>query len=309
MGDPVSIGLEALLVAIFLILPGFAATMVQRTVQHATRGVADDLQVSAVTWAAVSLIRGLAINFIVATVFLLWVIDVELSRQVGELKQIAGGIELRTVVLYFVALYALAAVWGGVSGIANRFEILNRLFLRGWIGISPFPNTWTGALGEFFRGIDPGLVPWAIIKSKDQPALVGWAYSGSTRVDKDKPFEVVLRNAFYLDRGRPVPLEAPDGLVHRFTYLHITPEMQVHVFSGPGNWRPTFAPVEPQAETPPPAGFRFLGGSFYCEGASERAAHPGIFIPIDETGRARCSYCNQLFGFGPIDEMLPRGAV
>jgi hypothetical protein len=307
-----SIGLEALIVSVFLILPGFTATLVQRSVQFALRGVSDEMQVSATTWAAISLIRGLAINFIAAAIFVLFIIDIDLAKQVKDLRQFAIDTDIRTLAWYIATLYGLAALWGGLTGVANKFELLRGSYLRGWTDISPFPDVWNGAISEFFPGnesADRGgarPVPWAVIKMTEGPLLVGRLHGGNVQIDKDKPFEVVLRHAFHLDDGRARPLAGLDGLDYRATYLRITPEMQVHILSGPDSWRPTYPPPDPPAEPPPKTGFRFLGGSFYCEGVGERGAHPGVFIPIDGSGSARCTYCNQAFAFGPQPERSRR---
>ena len=142
------IGFEATLISIFLVLPGFFATSVQRTTQNIRGWYTEP---APMTWAAISLLRSVVLNVFCLIILLIFISPVNLDKEISSVKNQVSALKIKLIIEYVVILYISGLFWGIVSGFANSFEIHKRIFIKGWTNVSPNPNVWNAVVDSIFR--------------------------------------------------------------------------------------------------------------------------------------------------------------
>lgn len=138
-----NLGVEGLIVAITLILPGFVASRVQAA-------VTDRPPTQANQWIAVSLLRGFILNG-VGLVIVVWLTDIfAMGGNFATVKTNLNQITVEKGLTYLGGIYVTAILYGLVIGFVLQ-RGRETLFTRGWTPISPYPDVWTDILSEKFE--------------------------------------------------------------------------------------------------------------------------------------------------------------
>lgn len=231
--------LEALIVGLFAVLPGFLSAAVRATIGARARSSTGE-------WVAGSVVASLVLNAMAVTVFMAGVVvDFDLSQPVGQLGEPLGKLETRLVLFYLGALYLLALIWGATSGLAIDYAprvLAHRLRLT---PVSPAPNVFNDTLekltgtaeNEKLLGEPAHRVPWLQVRRKDV-VLLGRLRRGSVDFGVDAPVEIFLAPAFRMGDAGPVAWEDPPGADRHGVYLRLLPSDLVEVLTARVDWTP-----------------------------------------------------------------------
>ncbi|MEM7223956.1 MAG: DUF6338 family protein [Pseudomonadota bacterium] len=224
-----SFSIEELLIALFLILPGFVTTLLQRVFHP-------KLFDSGLEWTAVSLLRSLLLNGVVV---LLAILSKEFSAALTleRLKEAVKTTTLGELALYFLGLYLLAALWGVALG---RFPALTpqhwaRRFK--WTTVTRYTSIWNQVIHTRLDR-DASLKPWLRLKLKDGREVLGRLRDSSLIVDRDKPIEIFMSPVYHITDKGPVEIESTDALQFKGTYFRLEPDTPLDFYVADRGWRP-----------------------------------------------------------------------
>jgi hypothetical protein len=246
------VSLEALIVGLFAVLPGFVSAAVRAVIAPADRSSTGE-------WVAGSVVASLSLNALVLIGFLP-AAGFNLGQPVAGVAKTLGQVPVRLVVEYLVALYVLALGWGVVSGFLAEYApraLAHRLRLT---PVSPTPNVFNDTIEKLVstaenrkRRDDPARpVPWLRVQ-REKTAVVGRLRRGSVDFEVDKPVEVFLSPAYRSGPEGPLPWPPLAGAEQHGIYLRLLPNDIAEVFTARADWTPQLAqigppPMEPEAE-------------------------------------------------------------
>ncbi len=239
------IGVDALLVSIFLILPGFFASTIERI--FIPRGTLSELN-----WAAVSVLRSLVLNAAVLLPFVLFTGFAEPETGIKDLGDTLVGKPVWQVAVYLALVYGLAGAWGLLSGIARGLSLQRLAFLRGWTRIAPDSDVWNLALGARFRtkenrklrGKPQQEVPWMRVRLPDRRTVLGRMKYSSVRISEENPIEAYLDPVYEVTDEGYRSIKIGDDTSYAGLYLLLTPQMYAEFFSARADWLPPEPPTD-----------------------------------------------------------------
>ena len=224
------INIHQLLVSLFLLVPGFISTEIQKA--FVPKRYETDFQ-----WVIASLLISLLMNAILVLVFIIFG-DFQTNINLSEVSTTISGVKLQTSVGYIVILYIGAVGWGYLSG-SNPVVTLKG-FLH-WIGKTPYasnPSVWN-RIFEVQRPSDKP-VTWLKYKYEGNYYLAHLRHTNSY-IDPDKSFEVYVDSVHVYENGNWVPLVATHGdneNANHGMYFRITTEFFVELYFKDKQWSP-----------------------------------------------------------------------
>ena len=230
------ITVEGILVATLMILPGFAASSVQRAF-IGQKG-------SEAQWIAVSALRSLVLNALTAIALTLAVKIIYWDLPVNDLSSQLSLLTVRQVGLYLLVLYALAISHGLAFGLLWKYGP-TVAFRIGWTPVSPYEDVFTDALDSVFgskenrklSGDSKQKIPWLWVNLEAKIEVLGALKRSSVDIEQDKPFEIFLQPVYTRGQGGCwEKLETPYGTEAVGAHIRIEPKTPVFVFSAPRNW-------------------------------------------------------------------------
>lgn len=223
--------LEGLVLAIVAILPGFVRTAARQVIAPETeRDTAD--------WVAGSIVGSLVLNAVMLPVFVVYFHSLDLTKDIGSIKQAVLAVSGWRVLGYLGALYGLAVVSGLLAGAFAAYsprELAYRLRLT---PISPASNVFNDVLDDLMRRASrPRPAPWIRVRRKDT-LILGRLNNSSVDFDVDKPIEIFLDRVTLQRRGTLL-LREPN-IEERFQglYLRLLPDDLVEILLAPPEWDP-----------------------------------------------------------------------
>ncbi len=298
-----NIGFESALVAIFLVLPGFLTTILQRSITNISQGKDDEAGTTA-TWAAVSLLRSLAMNAIATPLYFVASSSFSFEDTFFQIQSKLNDLPLSEFSVYLGCLYTLALVFGVILGLQHKIVTLHRwLHIQGWTSVTPNPNVWNAAIDSFFKAREVGInrqhgVPWVQVQVTDNRIVAGRLQRGNVSIQQDKAFEIFLTQSYEIIDGEIVLPRTQRGFDCLGTYLRVTEQMPVHLFNGPENWDPADLPWSAPVRRTSAGGFTIVDDAVMCRGPADGSPHPGVYITAGPDGLARCPYCESIFALG-----------
>jgi hypothetical protein len=221
---------ESYLIALFGILPGFIPVLVRGLLSN------DQEEMPLEKWVAISIITSMCFNAVVVTIFILFVLPIQLDTSTESFFAYLKDIKVVYLRDYGILLYALAVLWG--VGTALKPKVLGTLVQR-WrlTPISPIPNVFCDILERSFRtpknlklhGKPDQQVPWISI-TRERITIVGRLQRSSVRFDLDKPIEIYVSPAGIFTSSKVTAVEPPGGL-----YLRVLPTDVVELLSAPAS--------------------------------------------------------------------------
>ncbi len=225
------IGLEKLIVGLIVLVPGFIASTAQGVFQpHRFE--------SNFEWTASSLLRSILLNAVGIACVITFIDDVS-STPIGEVRGKLLDQSFGFWQKYVLALYAVAAIWGGIIGIwpdiALR-SIANRL---GLTTLGRHDSVWNRIFDKQRPEDRPS--SWLLIHGGEgRPAIFGKLRHSSVWVAQDKPIEIYLnpifehRGALFERPGAGSSEEGADGL-----YMKLTRDHATEFYYREKNWAPS----------------------------------------------------------------------
>lgn len=243
--------------------------------------------------------RSAALNAVCLSIYAAIFFRTELDLNLNDLKNNFGTLKVSWVFNYFLWLYAAAFLWGLILGILNLFDLHNRIFLRGWTNVSPYPNVWNAVNDSIFRtkenlfnrNTPQFRVPWVRIVIDERSTVFGRLLRGNVEIFQDKPFEIFLKHAVEIVDGQLMPSAIPSSFENKGMYLKVTENMRIQVFSGSDKWKQEDLLKEMQSLQNTNSDQDIIGDLVYCSG-SPALAHPGVYFVFGEKGTVNCPYCN-----------------
>lgn len=247
-----NLGLESILVATFLILPGFLSSTIQKNI------VKDQAPIS--QWIPVSILRSFVLNAIICAMFIFiagylqWTVpDVNLqptllALSLSEAKNLNGQLTIQDLAIYLAVLYTIAAAYGLAMGFLWK-KGKSVAFARGWTPVSPFPDVWTDALStEFSSPKNLALEkteqrkPWVRVKIESGAEVLGMIERSNVTIERDKPIELFLSRVFWINgrTGRAEAIKSISGSKAVGIYVRLDPKQCVEILSAPMNWSPDY---------------------------------------------------------------------
>ena len=234
---------EALVIAIFAILPGFVSSAARSVLKPGEVATAGE-------WVAGSIVTSLALNAVVLFVFILLHKGIDLSQPVINLKQQLSSQSGSTAVWYAVALYGSAVAWGILSGFAGTEYAPRALAYRLRLTpVAPAANVFNNKISELvrtkenirLRGSPHQEVPWLRIQRKEL-TILGRLQDDSVLFNLTDPIEVFLYPSYIFERNEIIA--RPEGVIYpkdyqRGLYLRVLVDDLVEVIVAPAVWDPT----------------------------------------------------------------------
>jgi hypothetical protein len=243
---------ESLIIAIIAVLPGFIGAAVRATLKPGDSPSAGE-------WVAGSIVSSLALNALAFFLYIFFVGGIDLNRPIVELQTQFGALAARSALGYVGLLYALALIWGLVSGLSDeRFTLRVLAYRLRLTPISPTPSVFIDVLERLvgskenrrLRDHPAQQVAWLRVQ-RDDKIIQGRLRKSSVRFAVSEPIEVYLAPAYIFEAGVIIDRDdgIPDADTSRDLYLRIRPEDIVEILVAPASWRPV-APHSSQAQTP-----------------------------------------------------------
>ncbi|MCK9914115.1 DUF6338 family protein [Microbacteriaceae bacterium K1510] len=247
-----SLSIEALIIAVFAILPGFGSAAVRATLKP-------QQSPSAGEWVAGSVVASLFLNAIAFLLFSLLFrsiyLDQPLSVLGGQLLAQSGW----TALGYLTFLYLLALVWGLISGFAGeKFEPRVLAYRLRLTPISPRPTVFTDVLTDLLgsaenrarRGQPDQEVAW-LRMHRDGKLILGRIGNTSVNFGTGDPIEVYLSPGYVFAGGMVIEAYGRGADVRqRGLYLRLRAEDIADILVAPASWTPV---PGPPAAAPSPA--------------------------------------------------------
>lgn len=242
------IGFEALVTAVFLLLPGFLAASLFGLLSGQPRS-------SSVQVTLYSLIASLAL-FVAALSVLLFkgVVAFDLDAPVEELIDNSKKLPMSSVLQLFAAMMFGAVVWGVGTGLLSRFSLARFLYSARLTPVAPEDNVFTQVLSEIYRTRDnlakrrcgQMKVPWLII-SGENISVFGRLQQGSVRIAANEAFEVYLSPCYRLNADQSLAEKPWQSLSIEGLYCHIQPGDQVEILTAQMDWKPDQSSIRDEA--------------------------------------------------------------
>lgn len=239
------IGFEALITAVFLLLPGFIAASLFGLLSGQPRS-------SGVQITLYSLVASL-ILFVAALSALLFkgVIVFDLNTSVSEAVNQSKELPILSVFQLFATMIFGAALWGTATGLLSRFSLARFLYNARLTPIAPEDNVFTQVLSEIYRTRENLArrscgqmdVPWLLITGENT-SIFGRLQQGSIQIAANEAFEVYL-SPYYQINVDESSVEKPwTKLPKEGLYCHIQPGDQVEIFTARMGWKPDLPLIE-----------------------------------------------------------------
>lgn len=233
------IGLEALTIAIFGLLPGFITASLAGTISG--RPVDDDVKVT-----LFSLVTSLAL--FVASIGVLGAlgqIEPVLDLTIANLKEKLLSIKVSQAGTLFLTMMIGAIALGVIAGRFADMRLGKLLYDSGLSPIAPESNTFTQAITERFsteenlRLVNSGkmAVPWLRLKDGER-TVFGRLRLANIKIAAHEPFEIYLEPYFYFENGKIVLPSTFRQLSQVGLYAHILPSQMVEVWHAEESWMP-----------------------------------------------------------------------
>jgi len=235
------INIQQLLVSLFLLVPGFISTEIQKS--YSPKRFENDFH-----WVVSSLLTSLVINAVLIF-FILFFGEFRIDTKVSEVSSLAKEISLLIVGLYVILLYGVSVLWGILSG---AYPLLGLKAFLNHFGIVPYaqnPSVWD----RIFEVRRPKERPitWLKFKNGNDVYLAHLRHS-STHVEMDKSFEIYVDRVHLLEKNNWVPCgfgQNPDHIPCDGMYFRITPESFIELYFQDTNWNPNKS-IQPIAKAP-----------------------------------------------------------
>jgi Family of unknown function (DUF6338) len=226
--------LEGFFIATLGILPGFFLSLVKTIINP------EGEKAKIEEWLATSILASLGLNLVVAALFVLFVIPIDLNKDVDHLVKQLQGQKLVVLLWYAGSLYLAALVLGVLSSLKADWRLGVLVYRWRLTPISPVPNVFNDTLEFAFRrsanlrlrGRPEQMVPWIRLR-RTKVVVVGRLRRSSVRFDVDKPVEVFLSPAYIFEDSTIRGTGLPNGV-----YLRVLATDVVEILSAPASWIP-----------------------------------------------------------------------
>ena len=224
------INVQQLLVSLFLLVPGFISTEIQKS--YSPKKYETDFQ-----WVVSSLLISLVINAMLIFIILLFS-EFRIDTKLSEVSSLDDEISLFTVGIYVFLLYGFSVLWGILSGAYPLFGL--KAFLNHF-GIVPYahnPSVWD----RIFEVRRPKERPvtWVKFNQCNEVYLAHLCHS-SSHVEMDKSFEIYVDRVHRHECNKWVPYgfgQNSDHIPCDGVYFRITPESFIELYFQNINWDP-----------------------------------------------------------------------
>ena len=225
-----NIGLPELLVALFMLVPGFVATSIHRA--FSPKRFSSDLH-----WTVASLLIALALNGFLLLPFLFVGKAVSLDSPLSGVASSLVSIPVGLALTYIVLLYLSSVVLGFALGFFPALSLRRLLNRAGLISFAEHPSVWDRILGIRRSADRP--VTWLRFKSDDGRIILGHLRHCSEHIDKEKPFEIYLLSPHEWNGShwKPVDASHPDLRLDGM-YARLSPTQVVEFFFTGEGWKP-----------------------------------------------------------------------
>jgi Family of unknown function (DUF6338) len=238
--------ITGLALALFLILPGYLATLLEHWVTPGIKPprIGD--------WIAMSVLRSLVLN---AVALPLWLVytgpeqTVPWDDKLADAWWVASSLKLSQVRDYLISLYGLATLQGLLVGMAIKQWKGLSWALR-WTSISPYEDVWNDILSENFRnkknlalrGTPALRRAWLKLALNDGHVIIGRMRRSSITIDKEKPIEVFLAPGYVFNEQCRMVEALGDltGCDKVGFYLRVSAQTPVEIVSARDDWHPRF---------------------------------------------------------------------
>ena len=233
------INVQQLLVSLFLLVPGFISTEIQKS--YTPKKYETDFH-----WVVSSLLTSLVLNAILIFLILLFG-DYRIDTKLTEVSSLAKEISLLIVGLYIFVLYGVSVLWGILSG---AYPLLGLKAFLNHFGIVPYaqnPSVWD-RIFEVRRPKDRPIT-WLKFNQGNAVYLAHLCHS-STHVEMDKSFEIYVDRVHRHENNKWVPLgfgQNPDHIPCDGLYFRITPESFIELYFQNKSWDPNKS-IQPTAK-------------------------------------------------------------
>lgn len=239
-----SLSVEALIIAVFAILPGFGSAAVRATLKP-------QLNRSAGEWVAGSIVASLFLNAIAFLLFSLLFrsiyLDQPLSALAGQLVAQSGW----TALGYLAFLYLIALVWGLISGFAGeKFEPRVLAYRLRLTPISPRPTVLTDVLTDLIgsaenrarHGRSDQEVAW-LRTFRDGNLILGRIGNTSVTFGTGDAIEIYLSPGYVFAGGMVIEQHGHGtDARQRGIYLRLRVDDVADLLIAPASWRPVPGP-------------------------------------------------------------------
>ncbi len=225
-----NIGLQQLLVALFMLVPGFITTSIHRA--FSPKRFSSNLH-----WTVASLIVALVLNGVLILPFLFGVQTVSWSSPLEGVIISLQEVSLRVALTYVLILYSLSTALGFVLGFFPQLNLRRLLNRFGLVSFAEHPSVWDRILA--IRPPSDRPVTWLRIKLNDDRMILGHLRHCSEHIDKDQPFEIYLLNPHECkgDRWKPLDAIQPDMKVDGM-YARLCHDQVAEFFFTKKDWTP-----------------------------------------------------------------------
>jgi hypothetical protein len=230
--------LEALVVAVFAILPGFISAAARSSLTPTERASVGE-------WVAGSIVTSLVINVIAMFLFVQFHKEIDLNKSIGELVDIVKNQSGSTALEYMTVIYSLAVTWGVLGGLESGNYAPRVLAYRFRLTpVAPVPNVFEGVIGRLVRtpenpclaGDPKQKAPWLRVQRKGI-IVFGRLRDSSVDYEVNEPIEVFVSPAYLLGDARENFVRYPREEV-RGLYFRILPDDIVEVLTMSADWVP-----------------------------------------------------------------------
>jgi len=216
------------LVVLFMLVPGFIVTSMQRGFRPRRFATQFD-------WFVTSILYGISLNAAASIILLIAVCNYQ-EMTVDQVSTQFRGLRITWILWYFVVLYLLAVLWGIITG---RWQTIGLRAIANRLGITPY-----GEHGSVWARVFDKQVPaskeaiWVKIRLGGGTTIFGRLRHSSAIVEQDKPIEIYISPYYELSgEGWKRPslqqgIGASDGI-----YLKITHEYSVEFFFRNRDWK------------------------------------------------------------------------
>jgi len=255
-----SFSLENLIIAIIAILPGFVSAAIRATLKPGRNPSTGE-------WIAASVVTSLVLNALAFALFIFFFKSIDLNKPLSEMKLQLSELTGFTVLFYLLGLYALALLWGFVTGLASdNVELRVLAYKLRLTPISPETSVFVDMLRQQIGskdnqrlGNDPKRkVAWLRIR-RDGKLILGRLRKSSIRFNVNDPIEIYLSPGYIFATGEIISRK--DVLTNtdsaRQLYLRLRPEDIAEILVLSATWNPltstseTETPILPTPSTAP----------------------------------------------------------
>jgi len=235
-----NINLQQLLVALFLLVPGFISTEILKS--FLPKKYETDFQ-----WVVSSLLISIVLNALLVFLFFMFG-EYQRGTKIAEASAIAKEIGFSELGLYILSLYGLALLWGTLSGVFPNLGVKGLLNRYKLIPYARNPSVWD----RVFEVRRPRNRPVTWLKYKiDEKIYLAHLCHSSTHIDMDKSFEIYVNKVHFYENNSWVPLSVSSNskdILCDGMYLRMVPERIVELYFTAKEWSPNKS-IQPTADT------------------------------------------------------------